>query len=553
MVRVLACIGLVAVAGLAGCTAFTPNHKDVLPVVGPAPRLNTTPMEPALACLRSQLKNSRRDRDLRVGVNDFVDGTGVMEGGTQYSHALSQRPDMMLVVALASAGAHLVNRSSVNVAEWEMKQAMEKKLGDGRKETVDGQSVTFRPIHTGVILGSTDYVSGAITELNWNISSGVAEAGAYSAGIGKRTYRISLAIDVMVTNTQTTEIVYAKSYKKQLVGFETNANFFRFVNQDSALQIVTLGNAAASTATQALELFNANLGEKQNEPTQVALRWAVELAAYDIMRKLTHAGQSCDILLPREKIDDDVLHPKTVTASAASPALPVKSARTSADDVVYEPEASAEPDSNAASAAPPARPAAVAPAKHAAAEPEASMAPESNVASAAPPVRHVTVAPPKQVAAEPKSRWRRKSKVASVAPPATPRDGRPAHAGGGRAESLDGAEFESCQRRAAGYARRRPPRRNRRRQSRKRPMAGNSKVASTKVQASKKKPVVEARAKAAAPQQTAAKQPAATEPSNKNTQAQAQSSYVGELHWMNGSVRALKPEWSRVGQAGDAQ
>ena len=231
MVRVLVCVGLVAAAGLAGCSNLAPLSKDVVPVVGPAPRLNTTPMAPALACIRSELHASRRNpptgvRNPRIGVNDFVDGTGVMEGGTQYSRALTQRPDMMLVVALASAGAQLVNRSSINVAEWELKQAMEKKLGDGRKQVIDGESVTFRPIRTGVILGSAVYVSGAITELNWNIASGVAEAGAYSAGIGRRTYRISIAIDVMVTDTQTTEIVYAKSYKKQLVGFETQRKLF---------------------------------------------------------------------------------------------------------------------------------------------------------------------------------------------------------------------------------------------------------------------------------------------------------------------------------------
>ena len=165
----------------------------------------------------------------------------------------------------------------------------------GRRSSNRSCSVRFAP---ALFSAPRDYVTGAVTELNWNIDSGVAEAGAYSAVIGKRTYRISVAIDVVVTNTQTTEIVYAKSYKKQLVGFETNANFFRFVNQNTALQILSLGNAAATTVTQALELFDANLDEKQNEPTQTALRWVIELAAYDIMRNLKHTGNSCDSLLP---------------------------------------------------------------------------------------------------------------------------------------------------------------------------------------------------------------------------------------------------------------
>ena len=561
MVRVLACVGIVAAAGLAGCSSLVPNHKDVAPVVGPAPRLNTTPMEPALACLRAQLRKSRRD--LRVGVNDFVDGTGVMEGGTQYSHALTQRPDMMMVVALASAGAHLVNRSSVNVAEWELKQAMDKKLGDGRKEMVEGQPVTFRPIRTGVILGSTDYVSGAITELNWNISSGVAEAGAYSASIGKRVYRISLAIDVMVTNTQTTEIVYAKSFKKQLVGFETNANFFRFVNQDSALQIVSLGNAAASTATQALELFNANLGEKQNEPTQVALRWIVDLAAYDIMRKLTRAGQSCDVLLPRENLDDDVLKPpKPAVASAASPAAPAnRLAVTPPKEAAPTPETPIARDPKAASLEAPATEERVLEAHAEAttpnqAEATPSASTEKSSRSAQPQtqsgdsgalvnwisgsVRALGLLP-RQTSRD--DVLHSKAEVASAASPAAPANHlavaspekappEPRVAAVGDAKAASVRVPVSEKRVAEADAEARPPKR-----AEVKPSAAKEKRAEAKPSAAKEK-----RAKTTAS--------VATEKSNANAQ---NSDGGSNIHWMSGAVPALRPEWSRVGQAGDGQ
>ena len=602
MVRVLICAGLVAAAGLAGCSGLVPMNKDVVPVVGPAPRLNTTPMAPALACLRSQLRASRRNP--RIGVNDFVDGTGVMEGGTQYSRALTQRPDMMLVVALASAGAHLVNRSSVNVAEWELKQAMDKKLGDGHKEMVEGQSVTFRPIRAGVILGSTDYVSGAITELNWNISSGVAEAGAYSAGIGKRVYRISLAIDVMVTNTQTTEIVYAKSFKKQLVGFETNANFFRFVNQDSALQVVSLGTAAASTATQALELFSANLGEKQNEPTQVALRWVVELAAYDIMRKLTHAGQSCDSLLPPGTFDDGVAPPR--------PAFPTKAA-------AAELGAPMERGSKAASVGAPATEKPVVDAraevpapKQAKVTPSASTEKSSAKGAAAMPeglarLWHRLVAPEqakatpsaateessaKEAAAEPEAPMGRDSKTASVSAPATEKpvvearseipapeqakvrpsasadmssaNGVVAEPGAPINLAAPGTEKPVLEARAELPA----PRRGKPSPSASMEMSSangvahkpkvrtmrDSKAASVKAAATEKNRVVEARAKVQAAKRANATPSAATEKFSGNAQPQAQSNDGGApVVWMSGSVVAPKPEFSRVVQSGGAQ
>ncbi|MGH6725358.1 MAG: CsgG/HfaB family protein [Pseudolabrys sp.] len=442
--------------------------------------------------MRSHVRKYRSG--LRIGVNDFVDGTGVMEGGTQYSRALSQRPDMMMVVALASAGAHLVNRSSVNVAEWEMKQAMEKKLGDGRKEMVDGQSITFRPIRSGVILGSTDYVSGAITELNWNISSGVAEGGAYSAAIGKRTYRISLAIDVMVTNTQTTEIVYAKSFKKQLVGFETNANFFRFVNQNTALQIVSLGNAATATATQALELFDANLGEKQNEPTQVALRWVVELTAYDIMRRLTHAGTKCDALLPKGTFDDE---PPVVTAGAmlsgASAAVPVNDQAASVPDkqaVASKQEAAASPTKKVAAAA---------------LDKAAAPAP---VKVAAVPVEKAVEPPPNKIVATAFE----KKPVAAREPV--------------MAKSTAKSKV---------------------------PTERAMKTADVGAAAAKHR-VVEARAELPASKPAKATKVKVAEKPGKKRRQHAQSRKGGaNIRWMAGSVPALQPEWSRFGQAGSTQ
>ena len=188
---------------------------------------------------------------------------------------------------MKSAGVNLVNRSSVNVAEWEMKQAMEQKLGDGHKVSVgDGSSVLFRPVKAGAILGSTHYLTGAITELNWNIDSKVAEANILGVNAGGRTYRVSLAVDVMVTDTQSTEVVHARSYKKQLVGFETDAGYFRFIEKNSLNAMGWQG----AVLNKGLDLFQANLGDKQDEANQTALRWVIELAAYDTIRSLTKRG-----------------------------------------------------------------------------------------------------------------------------------------------------------------------------------------------------------------------------------------------------------------------
>lgn len=432
--------GVALALTLGGCATVAPNHEESSVMVGPAPRLNTTPMAAALACMKQN-----RGRDLRIGVSDFVDGTGIMEGGSQNSRALSQRPDMMLVVALAAAGAHLVNRSSVNVAEWELNKAMEKKLGDGRSTLVDNQRVPFRPIKAGVLLGSTHYVTGAITELNWNIDSGVAEAGAFSVSLGKRTYRISIAVDVVVTDTQTTEIVHAKSYKKQLVGFETNANLFRFMNRSSALKVLALGNAASAATTQALELFQANLGEKQNEPTQTALRWVIELAAYDMMRDLRGKGAECDHLIPGEGLDEDPYLATQANLKGTSPGALLRSgdvaqaapAPVAPAPVVYaESPAPVAPQAPAPAAHAPA-PSRVATAERPARSPEPpAPEPKREVAAAKPapvaPVRQSRQTP--VVAAKPVQRVAQRTQVARRDAPA-PSANTPARASESAAKS----------------------------------------------------------------------------------------------------------------------
>ena len=313
-------IGIIALVGmmLAGCAASipTPNNRMVRPLEGPAPTASATPMRRALACLAKHPLEA-----VRIGVSDFVDGTGAMEGGSTNSRALSQRPDLMMVTALSRTGVSLVNRSSVNVTEWELNKAMEKKLGEGRPTQMGDRQVSFRPVKVGGLVGSTHFVTGAITELNWNLESGVGEAGGYSFGIGRRVYRISIAIDVMVTETATTRVVYADSFVKQLVGIETSANFFRFFSNNAVLKAAAAGSPSSKAALDALEIFSANLGDKQNEPMQTSLRWVIEKAAFNIVRSLHGRQPRCDQYL--EPRDDEGEFAEHQVAQAPVEAPPV--------------------------------------------------------------------------------------------------------------------------------------------------------------------------------------------------------------------------------------
>lgn len=558
MVRLSVFICIAVAAGLSGCTAFTPNDQDVAPVMGPAPRVNTTPMAGPLACIASQPS----PRDLRIGVSDFVDGTGVMEGGTQNSRAITQRPDLMMVTALSAAGAHLVNRSSVNVAEWEMNKAIEKKLGDGHPDVVDNQTIQFRPVRTGIILGSSDYVTGAVTELNWNIDSGVAEAGAYSLNLGKRTYRISVAIDVVVTNTQTTEIVFAKSYKKQLVGFESTANFFRFFNENTAASILSLGNANATTVAQELELFDANLDQKDNEPTQTALRWIIELAAYDIMRDLKHNGSSCDTLLPSSTFDNGIA-PATADASPAP--APGPFAEAAPQNTAVKPNSSVAQDASATSATvaaaplpPPAQPVVTARTDVAAPAPapvKPVVAARTNVAAPPPaPVKPVVAARTdaealKQAEAlmPPSAAALTSSADTSPAPRSTPHV--PDEQASGSASRHPAAVVASAEKTAPVAS---PPSPKGERKVLAKPTSDTAAANAQATDAtSSTSTSTSASAAAAASAAASTSASASTQQSGGNAQPQAPSSNgAAPIRWMSGAVPALGTQLSQAGSTG---
>lgn len=285
---------LILAMGLSACNAWTPAFTDVAPLVGPAPYGNRTPMNAALQCLKA---SAQATPDLRIGVADFVDGSGASMGdGDVNGRYFSQRPDLMLIVAFAKTGVRLVNRTSTAVAEWEMRQAMDRRLGDGKPVVVGRTRFDYRPVRAGEFLGSTFYANGAITEINWALSSNVEEAGFLGATVGRRTYRVSIATDIVVTNSLTTEVVFARSYSKQLVGNETGAGVFRFVE-------------ATIMPKSRVELFQANIGQKQNEPVQQALRWLIELASFEVISALTGGDQNCDALIPGYNGDDPPIYP----------------------------------------------------------------------------------------------------------------------------------------------------------------------------------------------------------------------------------------------------
>lgn len=288
---------------LGGCSAGSSGlddeslQREVMELTGPAPSANTTPMEPALACIA---ENHNGNRDLRIAVSDITDGSGARTA-IENSNLLTQRPDLMFAVGLSKTGLRVINRSSTRVAEWELNQAMEQRLGEGRVVSVDGQEFPFRAVEAGSILGSTHYVTGALTEVNWNIRSSTVEGGVLGFATGARSFHISVAADLILTDTTTTEVVIARSYQKQIVGREVNRGMFRFFD-------------VSASSLGPVELFDLSVGEQQNEPVQRAVRWLIEMAAYDIAATLTDTHNQCD---PLTRVDGALANDDEPTEQAS--------------------------------------------------------------------------------------------------------------------------------------------------------------------------------------------------------------------------------------------
>lgn len=300
-------------AGLAACSPAVEFDQTAPPqnapeIRGPMPYLTTTPANAALECVRAKRS---KGQDLRIGVGEVTDGTGARTFTDGSSTLLSQRPDMMVAVALKKSGVRVMNRNATKVAEWELAQSMEQRLGEGRDEIIEGDSFSYRPVVAGSLIGTTHFITGALTEVNWNVNSTDERANIVGAFKESKEYSISVAIDLMVTNTKTTEIELARSYTKQIVGKEVSRGLFRFFEVDS------------NGVLGPLELFDYSSGEQRNEPLHRAVRWLVDVATYDITSTLTHTEKACasalapKVVAPAKPVT--IADAATTTAAVARP------------------------------------------------------------------------------------------------------------------------------------------------------------------------------------------------------------------------------------------
>lgn len=246
------------------------NAPDEAPVMyGPKVYRNATPLDGALACLGAKVR--AKHQRFAIGVGDIKDYTGKfsqLEGA-----AITQGGSLMLYSALGKLGRgiRIHERFDTRIGEAELAFIDRRQLGNGRANTVDAppgpngeapRPVPWVPYYGGTILESQYYIVGGITEVNYNIQTGGAEFAVSNIGPKARTFTMNIAVDLRLVDTRSLVVVKTANFQKQITGYEVGAGVFRFFG---------------------IELFDINVGAKNQEPIQLGVRTTLEYAVLDLI------------------------------------------------------------------------------------------------------------------------------------------------------------------------------------------------------------------------------------------------------------------------------
>ena len=274
---------------LAGCEPIPKvklSGEDQYPLIsGPIATVNFTPVHRALSCMRGKLSSRDEFKPIYVAVGNIKDLTGKMGVG-ETGAVVTRGASLMMISALGKMGGKikLAERFDPSVANLEFDYIRKRYLGDGslhliRDKTGAPRRVDWLPYTGGSVQKSDYYITGGITELNYNIYSGGAEFRIKGGGPKRRVFAMNVGADLRIVRTSTLEVVKAVSLQKQLVGYEAGVDLFRFFGST---------------------LFEINAGEKVQEPMQLGVRAIMELGAIELISTVTKVSPDDCVKLATE-------------------------------------------------------------------------------------------------------------------------------------------------------------------------------------------------------------------------------------------------------------
>lgn len=252
-------ISTLCIISLLGCVATGQEKGGIKPLVAYPVTNNDTPYSQCLTRLADL-----PGKNLPVfSVGEVADKTGQIDFDSN-GRAITQGISEMVISALyKTRKTNLVERLDLRIPLAEMKLAEQERLN--------------RDIESYEKLPASDFiVVGALTELNYNITSGGAQLFIRGIGGGLRTVVINVALDLRVVDSRNFSVRYVSSLQKQIFGYEVEANVFRF-----------FGNT----------LVEFDAGSIRNEPLQLGVRSVVEMAVHQIMTDFLglESSKSCQL------------------------------------------------------------------------------------------------------------------------------------------------------------------------------------------------------------------------------------------------------------------
>lgn len=249
---------LLCVMLLAGCAqpSVTPDLLEQAPVV--------TPPSPTGVNLETLPPPARK---IDIAVYQFPDLTGKNEPNdniAEYSRAVTQGGSGLIVDALKRAGGGrwftVVERTGLNnlLQERQLIRAT-------RQEYDKDQAKPLPPIHFAGLL-----IEGGILTYDANTMTGGVGANFLGIGVNTQYRRDVVTVGVRVISVQTGEVLTSVTTTKTVYSAGITGSVYKYVSIDQILQ--------------------AEGGVTRNEPTQLAVRQAIELAVYATVMEGARAG-----------------------------------------------------------------------------------------------------------------------------------------------------------------------------------------------------------------------------------------------------------------------
>jgi curli production assembly/transport component CsgG len=279
--------------GLFGCGPGTRELPEL------APRVT----DPSRTALDLELLPPAR-RKVDIAVYAFPDLTGKNEPNENvavFSRAVTQGGTAFAVDALRRAG----KGQWFNVVERTDLAALlqERQLITATRKEVDGDNAKpLPPLRFAGLI-----IEGGIIAFDANVVTGGAGANYLGIGADAKYRRDTVTVAMRVVSVQSGEVLTTVTTTKTIYSIGLDANVFKYTSVDKLLQI--------------------EAGFTRNEPTQLAVRQAIDLAVYatvieGVRKNLWHfADRGIEVALIEKYLSEDKYEPG-VSDSVVRPIRP---------------------------------------------------------------------------------------------------------------------------------------------------------------------------------------------------------------------------------------